>query len=156
MTFWTILDTEAFAMRMEYKPPVQTSVSKLLRSQRVPLKKDWRESPESSSLSSSPPSRGLTSKNASAGSLMAPFELTSLMPSVATPPSFESRMRDLMLRNREKRNDFVENQRGSSSLLPTNVQVVESLQEYKAVVGDERNKVVAVRFFAPWCKVSSE
>jgi thiol-disulfide isomerase/thioredoxin len=26
------------------------------------------------------------------------------------------------------------------------------LEEYKKVVGDEKTKIVAVRFFAPWCK----
>jgi len=36
--------------------------------------------------------------------------------------------------------------------LPTNVMTVESLQDYKDVVVNGK-KMVAVRFFAPWCKV---
>lgn len=148
---------DAFAMRMEYKPPVQTSVSKLLRSQRVPAKKDWKELSESSGPSSSPPSRSSTSKNAAAaGALMSPLETGFLMPSMSSPPSFERRMRDLVFRNREKRSEskiFVGNRRGTASSMPSNLRVVETLQEYKEVVGDEHTKVIAVRFFAPWCKV---
>jgi thiol-disulfide isomerase/thioredoxin len=36
--------------------------------------------------------------------------------------------------------------------LPSNVFTVESLADYKVVVGDERERVVAVRFYAPWCR----
>jgi thiol-disulfide isomerase/thioredoxin len=36
--------------------------------------------------------------------------------------------------------------------LPTNFHVVQTLQEYKEVVGDEKEKIVCTRFFAPWCK----
>ena len=41
----------------------------------------------------------------------------------------------------------------SDSKLPKNVKVVKTLDEYKKVVGDERDRIVVVRFFAPWCKV---
>ena len=40
----------------------------------------------------------------------------------------------------------------ASRHLPSNVVTVETLAEYKTVVGDETHKVVAVRFYAPWCK----
>lgn len=36
--------------------------------------------------------------------------------------------------------------------LPSNVQKVETLEEYKRIVGDESSKPVFVRFYAPWCR----
>lgn len=35
---------------------------------------------------------------------------------------------------------------------PNNVLVVNTLEEYKAVVADETEKIVVVRFYAKWCK----
>ena len=37
-------------------------------------------------------------------------------------------------------------------ILPSNVHEVTTLDEYKKIVGEESDQVVAVRFFAPWCK----
>lgn len=34
----------------------------------------------------------------------------------------------------------------------TEVQMVDTIEEYKRVVVDEQDKLVVVRFFAPWCK----
>lgn len=34
----------------------------------------------------------------------------------------------------------------------TTVQLVDTLEDYKRVVVDERDHIVVVRFFAPWCK----
>eukprot|EP00978_Attheya_sp_CCMP212_P016282 scaffold42485_cov50-Attheya_sp.AAC.13 len=39
-----------------------------------------------------------------------------------------------------------------SSQKPKNVEQVLTLQDYKSVVGDETEKLVVVRFYAPWCK----
>jgi len=36
--------------------------------------------------------------------------------------------------------------------LPPNVFTIESLEEYKQMVGEEDSKLVCVRFYAPWCK----
>jgi hypothetical protein len=41
-----------------------------------------------------------------------------------------------------------------NSQKPKNVEQVLTLQDYKSVVGDETEKLVVVRFYAPWCKVS--
>mmetsp|Transcript_14173 Transcript_14173/g.20781 ORF Transcript_14173/g.20781 Transcript_14173/m.20781 type:complete len:233 (-) Transcript_14173:546-1244(-) len=38
--------------------------------------------------------------------------------------------------------------------LPPNVQTVRTLEEYKKVVAGEKDRLVVVRFFATWCKVS--
>ena len=37
-------------------------------------------------------------------------------------------------------------------ILPSNLQTVTTLKEYKEVVGDESSQMVAVRFYAPWCR----
>ena len=48
----------------------------------------------------------------------------------------------------------MQEQQGQQRSLPSNVQTIETLQDYKRVVGDEREKIVAVRFYATYCKVS--
>ena len=73
---------------------------------------------------------------------------SSLMES--TPKSFEERMRDLVMGGRTT---TAKPTGSSDSKLPKNVKVVKTLDEYKKVVGDERDRIVVVRFFAPWCKV---
>lgn len=37
--------------------------------------------------------------------------------------------------------------------LPANLKIVTTIDEYKDVVGCEKERIVAVRFFARWCKV---
>ena len=59
-------------------------------------------------------------------------------------------MRDLVMGGRTNAAIPSEN---SDSKLPKNVKVVKTLDEYKKVVGGERDRIVVVRFFAPWCKV---
>eukprot|EP00568_Trieres_chinensis_P013806 CAMPEP_0183296288 /NCGR_PEP_ID=MMETSP0160_2-20130417/3910_1 /TAXON_ID=2839 ORGANISM="Odontella Sinensis, Strain Grunow 1884" /NCGR_SAMPLE_ID=MMETSP0160_2 /ASSEMBLY_ACC=CAM_ASM_000250 /LENGTH=290 /DNA_ID=CAMNT_0025457889 /DNA_START=168 /DNA_END=1041 /DNA_ORIENTATION=- len=39
-----------------------------------------------------------------------------------------------------------------SRSLPRNVLTVDSLEEYRRVVGEENDKIVVVRFYATWCK----
>lgn len=73
------------------------------------------------------------------------------------PRTFEERMRDMVLgpRQRAAAPTATEQRRvvKQRSVLPPNVQTIESLEEYKHVVGDEREKIVAVRFYATYCKV---
>lgn len=64
------------------------------------------------------------------------------------PKSFEDRMRDMIQGGRKKPVDEAANTK-----MPKNVMVVKTLEEYKHVVGGERDRIVVVRFFAPWCKV---
>lgn len=64
------------------------------------------------------------------------------------PKSFEDRMKDMMRGRRTK--PVVET---VNSKIPKNIMVVKTLEEYKHVVGGERDRIVVVRFFAPWCKV---
>jgi hypothetical protein len=79
----------------------------------------------------------------------APSEL-SMASSIMQSPrqSFEDRMRGMVLGGRKKKQATKEKQQ-----LPQNIKVVRNLDEYKTVVGGERERIVVVRFFAPWCKV---
>jgi hypothetical protein len=124
--------TTGFQMGMEYKPPVKSSVQKLY-SQRFP------------SHRSSVDDAG-TSKSAFAVGQHAP-----------TPVSFERRMRDLVLASSQQQRLPARTLDAptTTTTRPTNVVPIETLQEYKTVVGDERNKVVVVRFHASYCKVRS-
>jgi thiol-disulfide isomerase/thioredoxin len=75
--------------------------------------------------------------------------MTSTVIDHSTMPSpFERRMRDMVLTNDNKKKT-----RQTPSNMPNNVKMVTSLQEYKKVVGEETDKLVVARFYAPWCKV---
>ena len=111
----------ALSLEMKYKPPVQSSVSKLRNSR----------------FSSNNEKHSRTSNRAAASSVATPQDLSN------SSPSFEDRMRGLV---------FGKQNTQPTRKLPPNVCTVENLQEYKNVVGEETSKVVAVRFFASWCK----
>ena len=123
--FLTVPCISSFQLGMEYKPPVKSSVKKL-QDQRFNREHAQERTSSRSSFAgvySPPPTR---------------------------PASFERRMRDLVL------NAPTQQQRRSSAAvdhLPKNVFHVETLQDYKTVVGDEEEKIVAVRFYASYCKV---
>merc|ERR1711937_295368 len=90
----------------------------------------------------STPTTIITSKSSFAGVLQAPPN-GGTQQQRSGSKSFESRMRDLVLpkpRTRDMRR------------LPANLEVVETIQDYKEVVADEEEGIVVVRFFAPWCK----
>ena len=113
----------------DYRPPVKSSVSKL---------HDRRGN-----------SAGRTSPKASAhaGALSPPISSSPLESStVSGTSSFERRMRDLVLGNQKRKPST------QKKNVPPNVHVVQNLQDYKRLVGDERTKLVAVRFYAPWCR----
>lgn len=66
---------------------------------------------------------------------------------------FQKRMRNLVQNqsNREKNNTA--KKKNFKSKAPENLVRIETLEEYKRIVGGSKDeKVVAVRFFAPWCK----
>lgn len=68
---------------------------------------------------------------------------------IQPPPTFERRMRNMVLGDEKKR----KKPRAAAANLPRNVQMITTLEDYKHVVGDEREKIVVARFYAPWCKV---
>lgn len=133
---------ESFQLNMAYKPPVKSSVKKLY-DQRFPADRRSVDGSSSDRHKRSSSSR----KSAFAGTYAPP---------TSTPRSpFERRMRDLVLgspqsKSVQQRPSPAKSPRG----LPQNVKHVESLEEYKEVVGNERAKVVAVRFYATYCRVS--
>lgn len=162
-----------------YQPPVKTSVKQLQQNGRFSASGIHISSSGSGSggMSSRPGSSSSdgsnssvqhrasnhqrsTAKSAFAGTLSMPTSSSSS--SDVTVESFEQRMRDLVLGTptsaslRGNNNGKVANAAGppvSTRQLPPNVQIIETLQDYKRVVGDERNRIVAVRFYASYCKV---
>lgn len=117
----------SFQISMNYKPPVKSSVKKL-HDRRFPSDQNGNKNRSSS-----------TGKSAYANA----YSLSS-----QAPQSFESRMRDLVLGQTQRTSTPVREG------LPSNVHVIENLQDYKEVVGDEKEKIVAVRFYATYCRVS--
>lgn len=63
----------------------------------------------------------------------------------ATPKfSFGNRMKNIVMGEAAKKK--------IDKSLPSNLKIVTTLQEYKDVVGCEKERIVVVRFFAQWCK----
>eukprot|EP00525_Craspedostauros_australis_P000243 CAMPEP_0198129050 /NCGR_PEP_ID=MMETSP1442-20131203/50802_1 /TAXON_ID= /ORGANISM="Craspedostauros australis, Strain CCMP3328" /LENGTH=250 /DNA_ID=CAMNT_0043789357 /DNA_START=59 /DNA_END=811 /DNA_ORIENTATION=- len=146
---------------MNYKPPVQTSVRKLQGS-----------SPTSSQRRTAATS---TSKKASIAAshpdILTPTTASS-PPSWASPstspfrnnrrqnqrnsrsgsPTFQDRMRQAAFQDEAQEQQRQQRRQSLSRSLPANVCEVETLAEYKTVVGDEATRLVCVRFYAPWCK----
>lgn len=137
--------TSGFSMTMEYKPPVKSSVGKIRNSRFS----------ESRSRSTSSQSRSPTHKSAYAGALVPPP--SSMMPPTTgqRPRSFEDRMRDLVLGPTTKpKKPAAAAAAPRARSKPANIKMVETLADFKSVVADEKDRIVAVRFHAPWCRVS--
>lgn len=120
----------SFTLEMSYKPPVKSTVKKL---------HDRRFLSDSSGESSS---RRPSSRKSAHAASFAP-------PSSSRAANFEQRMRDMMFRP-ETKPAGTPTRRTLS--IPSNVVTVNSLQEYKTVVGDESSRMVAVRFHATYCR----
>lgn len=136
-----------------YKPPVKSSVEKMY---------DRRYGETiSSSRSSNPAARHQrrSSDDRRTSSAKAAHAGTLAMPQAR---SFEQRMRDMVLGTPATTTSHTVapttvgpiQERQQQRALPPNVLTIETLQDYKRVVGDEREKIVAVRFYATYCKVS--
>lgn len=69
----------------------------------------------------------------------------------AQKSSFEDRMRSVLIGDRKREAAKKE----AKKKLPENIKIVTTLDEYKNVVGNEKDRIVVVRFFARWCKVRS-
>lgn len=78
------------------------------------------------------------------------------------PMSFEERMRELALRRSTtparisgppSRRQRTSTSTSTQNARPANLLLVETLEDYKQVVGEENQQITVVRFFATWCKV---
>lgn len=141
---------------MEYKPPVKSSVHKIQNSRHMKTDSFSRNSnarlgKDSRDVSSeyNPSRRSSTSKSAFSGAAAL---------SVHSPPevsSFQKRMRERVFgkwsSSSSKTRQGISTGRQKTSS-PPNVHVIQTLSEYKTVVGNEKERMVFVRFFAPWCK----
>ena len=140
---------------MSYKPPVKSSVSKLRSSSRFPT--DPARGGSSSSTRHSPSTRSPTSRSSFAGALAPPIGYVGTPDPAPVPTEcFEQRMRNLVLGEdaaiRKKRQQ--QQQQTRTVQKPANLLSVETLADYKRVVADEKDRVVAVRFHGEWCRVS--
>jgi len=116
-----VIDTEGFQLSMmAYKPPVKSSVKKLL-AQRIPISKRSTSHSKSAYAGVAPP---------------------------APQQSFQDRMRSIVIGDTDK----VNAERRARASLPRNVIHVSTLEDYRNVVGNEKEKIVAVRFYATYCK----
>jgi thiol-disulfide isomerase/thioredoxin len=73
-----------------------------------------------------------------------------------SPPSsemsdFQRRMRKLINSSSDKKKKSM--QQSNNKNAPKNLMRVDTLEEYKNVISGNRDKLIVVRFYAPWCKV---
>jgi len=65
---------------------------------------------------------------------------------------FQRRMRRLVTETDEKKKAKKSPKQNSGRGRPPNFKVIDTLDEYKNVIGKNQNKLIVVRFYAPWCK----
>jgi thiol-disulfide isomerase/thioredoxin len=128
--FLLIQESASFSLEMAYKPPVKSTVKNL---------HDRRFQGEGVGESS----RSRSSQNSAHASGYAP-------PQSSGTAGFEQRMRNMLFRPGGSSNTKTD--RRQSTTIPSNVVTVDNLREYKAVVGDESSRMVAVRFHATYCR----
>jgi hypothetical protein len=133
---------------MEYRPPVKSSVSKLLHGNSGPKKNCAIATPRGSGGASP---AGVQNAHAIAyGGTPSPASASSSV------SSFERRMRELVLGRSPERpssQTSVDSSSETSQPIPSNVRLVQNLADYKRLVGEERSRIVVVRFYASWCRV---
>jgi hypothetical protein len=66
--------------------------------------------------------------------------------------SFEDRMKNMVFRTSAASADKTLIHKDTAKL-PFNIKIAKTLDDYKEIVGGETERIVVVRFFAPWCKV---
>lgn len=177
--FLCVSMSQSFQLTMDYQPPVKSSVKKLHDRRfagRDPIASSTSSSksgqsqhhqrrapssPSSPASRSFPFSRRQQPQSAHAGTYAPTPSSLSTSAASSGVASFERRMRDLVLGNREKQQQQHHLDPPPSGAthagaqhhhMPSNVKVVDSLADYKQIVGEEQNKMVCVRFYAPWCK----
>lgn len=154
----------------EYRPPVKTSV-KILHSDRISTIQSVSTTSTHHRSENMLPGkqqhsrkRFLSSSWKSSHAVGFALPLPDCKSASGGVISFERRMRELVLGRQRKQSDIgpIQDQHRNqererydsveSHLAPSNVVVINSLEEYKRIVGDERKLMVVARFFASYCK----
>lgn len=65
---------------------------------------------------------------------------------------FQRRMRRLVTETDDKEKARKSSKRNNGRGRPPNFKVIDTLDEYSNVIGKNQNKLIVVRFYAPWCK----
>lgn len=65
---------------------------------------------------------------------------------------FQSRMRRLVTETDERKKTQKSTKRNNGRGRPPNFQIIDTLEDYKKVIGVDQEKLIVVRFYAPWCK----
>jgi len=75
-------------------------------------------------------------------------------PSSYEMSDFARRMKNIIRKDAQQQQQQRRSNRGSttSPKAPKNLMRITTLSEFKQVVGDEEDKLVVVRWYAPWCK----
>jgi hypothetical protein len=129
---------------MVYRPPVKSSVSKLLHG------------------SGGPNKGGISPPRGGGGGASSGVQNAHAIAYGAPPPasastsvsSFERRMREIVLgKSRPSSKSLVDSLPEAPLPLPSNVHLVQTLADYKKLVGEETSRMVVVRFYASWCRV---
>jgi hypothetical protein len=154
----------------DYRPPVKSSVKTLHSDRQSSAQSTTRTSrhhtSEKTLLGKQQQKRRFSWKSSHAGGISVPLPDSLLSHGVQ---SFERRMRELVLgaqrtqSNKELIQQQHQHQQQAQTTelyvmneitgVPSNVKVINSLEEYRQVVGEERELLVVVRFFASYCKV---
>jgi hypothetical protein len=146
--------TDSFGISMEYRPPLKSSVNKLLSDRRNP---NGAASFGQASTSSSRGRGGGASPAQNAHAIAYGVPTSSSTSPSSSSTSFERRMRQLVLGapiRGPSASDATST--GAAAPLPRNVHLVQSLTDFKKLVGDETSKMVVVRFYASWCRVRAK
>lgn len=65
---------------------------------------------------------------------------------------FQRRMRRLVTEKDDQKRARRSFKRNIKKRGPPNFQIIDTLEDYKKVVGGNKDKLIVVRFYAPWCK----
>jgi len=65
---------------------------------------------------------------------------------------FQRRMRRLVTETDDRKKVRKSSKRNNGKGRPDNFQIIDTLEDYRNVIGNNQGKLTVVRFYAPWCK----
>lgn len=80
------------------------------------------------------------------------LQITAAATLSSTPSSYEMSSFAKRMKNIINKEAKMKKKPRVSSKAPKNLMRIKTLEEFKKVVGDEKDKIVVVRWYAPWCK----